>query len=170
MRNNVYNKVKNLDIYLNFGILHPVKLPNPVIISYSLLLAYFPFTEKKKTNYLKLENRQKAGFLFRYLIKCAYQTNTSQPLIDDLINTKKLYDSVQKEYNNEKLDNAEVLIAKMKKNTLNEMCGNIEILLEKSNCKKVFEDKMILMINTICYNSNNINERKMKIEKIFGDK
>jgi hypothetical protein len=165
------NGISNLDAYyqssINKKFLSPVRLPRGVIIYYSFLMIYFPFSDKKKIQYNKLKYNQKAGFLFHYMLKCAYQARVPESLIDDLISTKKSYDFIQKVYNNKNLDDNDFLLDKIKKSTLNDMKEDIEILLEKNKLKEIFENKIKLMADLIYYIMSNENERKRKIEEIF---
>jgi hypothetical protein len=152
---------------MNKKFLEPVRLPRKIIVCYSFLMVFFPFSEKKKIQYNKLLYNQRAGFLFHYMLKCAYQTKVPKPLIDDLISTKQHYDSIQKNYNDNKLGDTDFLIDKIKKSTLDEMKDDIEILLDKNKLKEIFENKMILMADLIYNIKSNENTRKKKIEEIF---
>jgi CRISPR/Cas system CSM-associated protein Csm2 small subunit len=160
-----------LDFYSNAinnkAFLVPVNLPSKVVVYYSILLTYCPLSEKKKTQYTKLDPNKKAGFLFKHLLKCAYHVNVPKPLIEDLISTKNKYDSIQKSYKNENLDNNTLLIEKIKKSSLNDMIDDVETMLEKSNLVKSFEEKIGVMTDSIYYNTSRENKRKKKLEEIF---
>lgn len=164
-------KISNIDAFCqssdNVKFLEPVRLPKRVIMCYSYLMIYFPLSEKKIFQYNNLKYNQKAGFLFRYMLKCAYQTRIHKPLIEDLISTKQRYDSIQKDYNDNKLGDNDFLIDKVKKSTLEDMRGDIEIMLDKKKLKEIFEDKMVLMADLIFTTVCSENERKRKIEEIF---
>jgi hypothetical protein len=155
------------DVIDNKNLITPVNLPRRVIVSYAILLVHLPLIEKKKSQYVKLDSDKKAGFLFKYLLKCAYLVNIPKPLITDLISTKEYYDTIQEKYKQDKLDDNTFLIEKIKKNSLSEMTDDIDSMIEKSIIIKSFEEKISLMVESIIYNASRENKRKKKLEEIF---
>lgn len=132
--------------------------------NYALLFCYFPFSDKQDKLFKKLKNKDKNGYLFRYLLKIAKTVKVPEVLIKNLFisntNRKKKYhtydnfkDELLEDFGNDNFAN-------IKKMYENYSLNNEHNLIFNHNLKLVF--------GVIFSNIQEISERKMKIEKIFN--
>jgi hypothetical protein len=140
-----------------------LKLDFSIKNNYALLFCYFPFSDKQDKLFKKLKDKDKAGYLFRYLLKIAKIVKVPEVLIRNCFdsNTKRrkkfvtyqnFNDDIIKDFQNDNFSN----IKKMYEN----YSSNYEN-------KIIFIHNMKLVFGVIFSIISETNERKMKIEKIF---
>jgi len=67
------------------------KYVNPThAFSMALLISHVPMDDKKSETFFKLKNKNKSGFLYRYLVKCAVDNGVPKVYIDKYFRLKKL--------------------------------------------------------------------------------
>lgn len=153
----IYEAIRHNRMALNH-----VRLPDRLKDLLSMFLFWFSLTDKQTEVFKKLDNRKRAGYLFKHILRVASKIKVPSPLIKTLIEKRTAYEYY-------KIDGSydDKLVDSIKNGHYEEMKKLYSKYYDYERAKDEFFEYTELIIQTIQWMARKKNQRQQKIEKIF---